>query len=224
MEIKFNDRYHIIGAEIRNYLLEKSRIVVPNQFERNYHLFYIMCAGASAAERARWCLDDAGKFRILSVGGCLEVDGTDDAEEWAALRSAFDILSFSAAEVDDIMRTTAACLHLGNVDFTQNQRDEAAVSTPDAVQTAAALLRVDVQALATSLISQRKQMGRESILTVRSRMLAEAARDALTKKIYSNLFDWLIVRINRTLGAKSKESNKQVSVLDIFGQTRGTMR
>jgi hypothetical protein len=52
-------------------------------------------------------------------------------------------------------------------------------------------------------------------------MLAEAARDALTKKIYSNLFDWLIVRINRTLGAKSKESNKQVSVLDIFGQRLG---
>jgi len=40
VEIKFNDRYHIIGAEIRNYLLEKSRIVVPGLGERNYHLFY----------------------------------------------------------------------------------------------------------------------------------------------------------------------------------------
>jgi myosin heavy subunit len=35
VEIKFNDRYHIVGADIKNYLLEKSRIVVPGQGERN---------------------------------------------------------------------------------------------------------------------------------------------------------------------------------------------
>ena len=78
MEIKFNDRFHIVGADIKNYLLEKSRIVVPGQGERNYHLFYQRCAGASPAEREKWCLDHAGKFRILSFGGTLDVDGVDE--------------------------------------------------------------------------------------------------------------------------------------------------
>lgn len=38
VEIKFNERFHIVGANIKNYLLEKSRIVAPGAGERNYHL------------------------------------------------------------------------------------------------------------------------------------------------------------------------------------------
>jgi len=125
VEIKFNDRYHIVGADIKNYLLEKSRIVVPGLGERNYHLFYQLCAGATPAEREKWALDHAGKFRILSIGGTLDVDGTDDADDYKALRNAFDVLNFTAAEVDCIFRTTSACMHLGNLEFTQNAKDEA---------------------------------------------------------------------------------------------------
>lgn len=70
-----------------------------------------------------------------------------------------------------------------------------------------------VQALNTSLISQRKMMGRESILTVRSQASAENATSALTKKIYSNMFNWLITRINATLGVNAKGANRVVGVV-----------
>ena len=138
-----------------------------------------------------------------------------NADEYKQMRNALDILAFTHTEVDEIMRTTAACLHLGNVDFQQNAKDEASCKNPGVLQTVATLLRVDFKALSTSLISQRKQMGKDSILTVRSQAHAEASRDALTKKVYSNMFNWLIVRINKTLGAKVAGSNRVVGVVSL---------
>ena len=40
LEIDFNKHYHIIGANMRTYLLEKSRVVFQATEERNYHIFY----------------------------------------------------------------------------------------------------------------------------------------------------------------------------------------
>jgi hypothetical protein len=79
------------------------------------------------------------------------------------------------------------------------------------------LLQIDAGSLGKALVSQRKMMGKESILTVKSRVFAESARDALTKKVYSNMFNWLIQRINKTLGSKAAGANRTVGVLDIFG-------
>lgn len=62
-------------------------------------------------------------------------------------------------------------------------------------------------------------MGRESILTVRSQASAENATSALTKKIYSNMFNWLIGKINQTLGVHAKGANRVVGVVsDSRGQ------
>ena len=46
VEIKFN-RGVITGANVTQYLLEKSRIVTHAPDERNYHIFYEMLAGKS---------------------------------------------------------------------------------------------------------------------------------------------------------------------------------
>lgn len=44
IQINFNDRFSIDGAEIKTYLLEKSRVVFQSSGERNYHIFYQMTA------------------------------------------------------------------------------------------------------------------------------------------------------------------------------------
>lgn len=44
IELQFNKQFHICGASMRTYLLEKSRVVFQASDERNYHIFYQICA------------------------------------------------------------------------------------------------------------------------------------------------------------------------------------
>lgn len=44
IELQFNEQYVIIGASMRTYLLEKTRVVFQAPEERNYHIFYQLCA------------------------------------------------------------------------------------------------------------------------------------------------------------------------------------
>uniref|UniRef100_A0A671KB55 Myosin VAa n=1 Tax=Sinocyclocheilus anshuiensis TaxID=1608454 RepID=A0A671KB55_9TELE len=50
IEIGFDKKYRIIGANMRTYLLEKSRVVFQADEERNYHIFYQLCASAHLPE------------------------------------------------------------------------------------------------------------------------------------------------------------------------------
>jgi myosin heavy subunit len=215
VEVNFDAQFHIIGAKIYNYLLEKSRIIVPGPGERNYHVFYQLAAGAVGDEKKKWRLGHPMDYRICSMGGTWEIDGVDDVEEFRLMRQAMNVLKFAPEEQENIFRTVAAVLHLGNVDFTQ-VGDKASVKDLRVVQVTADLLGADAKELESALISQRKQMGRESILTFRNQVQAEAGRDALAKAIYGHLFNGLIERINRTLLPKGKP-HRIVGVLDIFG-------
>ena len=46
---------------------------------------------------------------------------------------------------------------------------------------------------------------------------ASDARDALVKAMYGKLFDWLVIRINTTLGSGHQPSGRNIGILDIFG-------
>lgn len=50
LEISFDRHHHIMGAHMRTYLLEKSRVIFQAQEERNYHIFYQLCAMSDLPE------------------------------------------------------------------------------------------------------------------------------------------------------------------------------
>lgn len=50
-------------------------------------------------------------------GNCTFCDGRNDAKDYAHIRSAMKILTFSDSEHWDISKLLAAILHLGNVEF-----------------------------------------------------------------------------------------------------------
>ncbi len=50
LEIGFCQDNTIVGANMRTYLLEKSRVVFQAPDERNYHIFYQLCASADQPE------------------------------------------------------------------------------------------------------------------------------------------------------------------------------
>uniref|UniRef100_A0A0M3IQE0 Myosin motor domain-containing protein n=1 Tax=Ascaris lumbricoides TaxID=6252 RepID=A0A0M3IQE0_ASCLU len=66
IDIHFTGNGAIEGAKIEQYLLEKSRLVSQTLGERNYHIFYCLLAGLSAAEKDELSLTDARDYFYLT--------------------------------------------------------------------------------------------------------------------------------------------------------------
>ena len=54
LELQFNAQGETVGANITNYLLEKSRVVGQITNERNFHIFYQFTKAASSNHRGRY--------------------------------------------------------------------------------------------------------------------------------------------------------------------------
>src|SRR3954447_26652050 len=78
IEIMFDKATNIIGAKIRTYLLERSRLVFQPLKERNYHIFYQLVAGVTDQEKQDLNLLSAEDFEYLNQGGTPTIDGVDD--------------------------------------------------------------------------------------------------------------------------------------------------
>ena len=217
-EIHFDAEGHVAHASIETYLLEKSRVVGQAPGERNYHVFYNLLAGATAEERARLQLAEGVPFRILGSPDDARVAGVDDAAAHDEVRAAFRTLSVPDADVAEIMAVVAAVLHLGNVEFVEDSAhaDASAVADAAALQRAASALGCDAALLERSMTSQEMSVGRERIVRPISVENARFARDTLCKAVYSELFDWVVGRVNRALRT-DEPSAYFIGVLDIYG-------
>jgi len=218
VEIFFDQRHSICGAQNTNYLLEKVRVVHQTGDERNYHVFYQLCAGASAEQKARYHLQDASTFNYLNQSGNLLIDGVDDGAEFREVESAMDGLHFEQGEKDDIFAIVAWILHLGNVNFESTGERKCKVTNPDVLKIAASLMQVDEAALLKAITNRvmvvRGQEPMDISLGVDE---AKAARDALAKFVFAKLFDWLVLRINKSIGTGGGQKGRSIGILDIFG-------
>lgn len=118
IDVQFTSNGAIESARIDQYLLEKSRLISQMREERNYHIFYCMCAGLQLQERQKLQLLDAYQYAYLVSGGNIKVEGRDDAQEFASIRSAMKVLMFTEEETWNIFRLLTALLYIGNVRHT----------------------------------------------------------------------------------------------------------
>eukprot|EP00887_Chlorella_sp_A99_P001914 scaffold18.g1914.t1 len=219
-EIQFNAQGRISGAAIRTYLLERSRVVNINDPERNYHIFYQLCDGASAAERAALHLAPAREFRYLAQSSCFELAGVSNAEEYRNTRHAMTVVGIPEADQSAVFRTVAAVLHLGNVAFVEAGGDSEASAVARAAEGALAhaadLLGVEAEGLRKALTTRTRVTPDGAIVSPIDARAAADNRDALAKTLYSRMFDWLVNKINSSIG-QDPAATSLIGVLDIYG-------
>ncbi|TYI59860.1 hypothetical protein E1A91_D10G065400v1 [Gossypium mustelinum] len=219
VEIQFDKNGRISGAAIRTYLLERSRVCQISDPERNYHCFYLLCA-APPEDIERYKLGSPKTFHYLNQSSCYELDGVNDAHEYLATRRAMDIVGINDEEQESIFRVVAAILHLGNINFAKGKEIDSSVVKDEKsrfhLNMTAELLRCDAQSLEDALIKRVMVTPEEIITRSLDPENAVASRDALAKTVYSRLFDWLVDKINVSIG-QDPNSKSIIGVLDIYG-------
>lgn len=242
VEIHFDNKHQICGGYISHYLLEKSRICMQGSEERNYHIFYRMCAGAPVDLKKKLKLTTPEDFNYLSKGstrffgsgdgrkeslkhGCIKDIQLDDEKDFQRTDSAMTKIGMLDDEKLAIYAIVAGVLHLGNITFeddAENSRGGCRLESKNegALINASVLLGIDKEELKEALVSRVMQAARGGVKgTVIKVPLkvgeASSARDALAKSIYSKLFDYIVGRINKALPFAN--SKHYIGILDIAG-------
>ncbi|XP_078666637.1 unconventional myosin-Va-like isoform X7 [Branchiostoma floridae x Branchiostoma belcheri] len=219
IQIGFNKNYTIIGANMRTYLLEKSRIVFQAENERTYHIFYQLCAAADLPEFEDFCLSDPMNFNYTNQGGDPVIKDLDDLEEFHNTKQAMSLLGFSDKIQQEIFRILAALLHLGNIEVDENFKDsEKCYIDPENphLYAVAELLGVDMNQFRKWMCNRKITAVHQVIEKPLRSSEAMHGRDALAKFLYGQLFDWIVSKINTVLTPQAKE-NSFIGVLDIYG-------
>ncbi|XP_072258473.1 unconventional myosin-Va isoform X7 [Pyxicephalus adspersus] len=217
IEIGFDKRYRIIGAHMRTYLLEKSRVVFQAEEERNYHIFYQLCASASLPEFSILKLGSANSFHYTKQGRSPVIEGVDDAKELRNTRQACALLGIGDQYQLGIFRILASILHFGNVEFKARDSDSCLVPPKhEPLIIFCDLMGVDYEEMSHWLCHRKLVTAAETYIKPISRLQATNARDALSKHIYANLFNWIVSHVNKALLSSAKQ-NSFIGVLDIYG-------
>ncbi|OCT97612.1 unconventional myosin-If [Xenopus laevis] len=217
-EIQFSRGGEPDGGKISNFLLEKSRVVSQNENERSFHVFYQLIEGASNEQRQNLGIMAADYFFYLNQSETYKVDGTDDKKDFYEMSEAMVVIGVSAEEQQMVLQITAGILHLGNINF-QEQGNYAKVECHDLLDFPAYLLGIQKERLNNKLTSRKmdsKWGGRsESINVTLNVEQASYTRDALSKALYSRVFDFLVESINKAMQKPYEEYS--IGVLDIYG-------
>jgi myosin-5 len=224
IQILFDGRQEIVGARIRTYLLERSRIVFQPTTERNYHIFYQLCSGAPSKERKDLGLDtDVTKFHYLKQGGptSTPISGVDDAEEFRATQQALSTVGISVEKQWAVFRLLSALLHLGNVRVTQTRNDSAIDDADPALLLATRFLGVNFADFKKWTIKKQIITRSEKIVTALNAAQATVVRDSVAKFVYACLFEWLVAIVNESLAGENGDAAERaemfIGVLDIYG-------
>ncbi|XP_062867127.1 unconventional myosin-Vb [Trichomycterus rosablanca] len=218
IQIGFDKRYHIIGANMRTYLLEKSRVVFQAEEERNYHIFYQLCASASLPEFNELQLTSAEDFTYTSLGENIFIQGVNDAADLQKTREAFTMLGVKENYQMSIFKIMASILHLGNVIIVSERDGESCHinrNDPHLIHFCE-LLGVEREQMESWLCRRKLVTATETYVKNMSCAQATNARDALAKHIYAHLFDWIVEHINKALHTATKQ-HSFIGVLDIYG-------
>lgn len=216
IKIFFDQKGLISGATIDYYLLEKLRVLHQSTDERNYHAFYQFLRGESPEVlKSKYNLEHSIQnynYINLSVAN---IPNVDDAREFGVLKEAFDVMGFDQNEVEGIFTTLAVILHLGNIEFASWKAEQASFAKDSNIDTIAKMLGINVKDLSTNLLQPRVKAGREFVQKLKKATEVKQAIDAFAKHLYEKIFQYIITRINASLGEWN--ADRFIGVLDIAG-------
>jgi myosin heavy subunit len=243
MKLQYSVENRLVSACTETFLLERSRLLYLGEKERNFHVFYSLFDGYSAGHKL--CaefkvlskdtlqLSTPQQFKMLcdsrgALTPCGKVGYLD------TLSAAFTSLGCSSHEQVEIWSLLAALLHLGNIrcesvinealpqiddNYCRVELESPSMSLSDLTQ----LLGVSSLTFEARLMTRRVQVGNRQSIHVKQLDAKTVMNNirALIRWVYSNLFTWVVKKINfshcSTANASIAPPKFFIGILDIFG-------
>ncbi|XP_053215857.1 unconventional myosin-Id isoform X1 [Podarcis raffonei] len=221
MDINFDFKGDPIGGHINNYLLEKSRVIVQQSGERNFHSFYqLLQGGSEQLLRSLHLHKDLSAYSYIGSGVQLKCSINDGAD-FKAVADAMKVIGFEPEEVQTVYKILATILHLGNLKFSVDG-DIPVIENSKLVSVIADLLSTKADMVEKALLFRTVATGRDIIDKQHTEQEATYGRNAFAKAIYERLFCWIVTHINDVIEVKDYNStvhgkNTVIGVLDIYG-------
>lgn len=122
-------------------------------------------------------------------------------------------------------------MHLGNTEFSEktldlNTNKPCNILQIIELQKACEIIGIEEQKLINSICFKTRKIGQQIINSPMNRNECVAVRDAFTKSLYENLFNWLVKRLNNAISYDKNlkyedilndKARFSIGILDIFG-------
>ncbi|XP_069067462.1 myosin-IIIa [Pleurodeles waltl] len=230
LEMKFTTCGTVVGAQISEYLLEKSRVVHQAVGERNFHIFYYMYVGLAEKKKlAHYKLSESKPPRYLQNENIRLVQDVVNNSfyktQFELIEQCFKVIGFTMEELGSVYSILAAILNVGNIEFSalisEHQIEKSIISNSTVLENSASLLCIQADELQEALTSHCVVARGETIIRPNNVEKAIDVRDAMGKALYGRLFSWIVNRINALLKPDkllSEDDNVlNIGILDIFG-------
>jgi len=216
LTLQFSATGRMQGAFMRTYLLEKSRITSQLPGEQTYHVLYQVAAGLSAEKRKAYSMGAWDSWKYLNVTDKSKVEWDQFPSDFKELETAMNSIPTVAPLMESVWKIVAAILHLGNAKFIGADDDDAEFECQGSMAPAASLLGCVNEQLTKAICTLNIKAGLDWIAKPNTTRYAQSAKDALSKALYSRLFDALVEKINESL-MFGGESRFFIGAVDIFG-------
>ncbi|XP_059951453.1 myosin-IIIa isoform X3 [Mesoplodon densirostris] len=197
LEMKFTPSGAVVGAQISEYLLEKSRVIHQAIYLQNDHIRTVQDVMNNSFYKSQYEL----------------------------IEQCFKVIGFTMEQLGSVYSILAAILNVGNIEFssvaTEHQIDKSHIANHAALENSASLLCIQADELQEALTSHCVVTRGETIIRPNTVEKATDVRDATAKTLYGRLFSWIVNCINSLLKHNASPSGNDdelsIGILDIFG-------